>query len=384
MALLLLVFAVVFLWLALHPFTTFPLSLALLARLGIGKPTVSIAPATARPLTFAICTCAYNEEAVIDAKMRNLLALRDRSPGLDILVYVDAAGDRTAAICQPYADRIKLHVADQRHGKTHGMNLLVQNTQADIVIFTDANVVLAVDIVERLRSHFQDEGVGLVCGKLTYVNSAASVTAWTGSVYWRIEERIKRLETATGSVIGADGSLFAMRRDLHRAPPDHIIDDFYVALMVMCQGKRIIQATDVNAFEESVEVTHEEFRRKIRIACQAFNVHRLLWSQVRRLDALTLYKYVSHKLLRWLSIFTLAASFVMALLATVVGGWWILTLLLAVSPPLLWALGSRWPVRPVSTVYDMLVAFTGVGLGVLESLRGKRFQTWSPAASLRK
>lgn len=378
------VLAFLLLWLALHPFTTFPLSLALLARFGVGRSKALPVAAGQRPLTFAICTCAYNEEAVIEAKLRNLLALRERDPGLDILLYVDCASDRTAAICELYRDRIKLHVADQRHGKTHGMNLLAQCTQADIIIFTDANVVLADDIVERLRAHFEDPEVGLVCGRLTYVNPDASVTAGTGSLYWRIEERIKRLETATGGVVGADGSLFALRRALHVAPPDHIIDDFYVSLMMLIQRKRVIQSTDVNAFEESVAVEHEEFRRKVRIACQAFNVHRLLWPQVIKLDALTVYKYLSHKFLRWLSIFLLAASFVLFLLATALAGWWPLTLLLAVSPAVLWLLGSRWPVRPFSQVYDILVAFVGTGLGVLRSLRGERFQTWSPAVSLRK
>ena len=52
----------------------------------------------------------------------------------------------------------------------------------------------------------------------------------------------------------------------------------------------------------------EEFKRKIRIACQAFNVHRLLWPQLRELDRVTLYKYVSHKLIRWFTIYFLAIA----------------------------------------------------------------------------
>ncbi|MDB5826423.1 MAG: glycosyltransferase family 2 protein [Variovorax sp.] len=383
------------LWLALHPFTTYPLSLAVLARFGrfdrVGRfgrsggarPTAP--PETAAfALRFAICTCAYNEEAVIEAKLDNLLALRIGQPDLEILVYVDAASDRTAALCERYASQITLLVATERHGKTHGMNLLVQRTQADIVIFTDANVMLAPDVVERLEVHFRQPDVGCVCGNLTYVNAADSVTAHSGSLYWRIEEAIKRLESATGSVIGADGSLFAMRRVLHRPPPDHIIDDFYCSLMVMCQGQRVIQASDVKAFEESVAVSSEEFRRKIRIACQAFNVHRLLWAQIRRLDAFSVYKYASHKLLRWLSIFFLAASLVFGMLGAASIGWWAVAVLLALSPLAIWTIGSRWPLRPFSQIYDILAAFAATGVGVVRSLRGERFQTWSPAASLRK
>jgi len=112
----------------------------------------------------------------------------------------------------------------------------------------------------------------------------------------------------SGSMMGADGSVFAIRRSLHNPPPEHIIDDMYVSLMILCNGYRVIQANDAFAYEESVVSAGEEFRRKIRIACQAFNVHRLIWPHLRRLDGITLYKYVSHKLIRWFTIYFLAIS----------------------------------------------------------------------------
>ena len=375
----------VFLWLALHPFTTFPLSLWLINRWGIASsPPKAALGNVAAPLTFAICTCAYNEERVIGAKLDNLVQVKDGRPDVDLLVYVDAASDRTLEICQEYANAVQVHGSEQRHGKTHGMNLLVRQTRADILVFTDANVMLAPDVVTRLAAHFADDRVGCVCGNLTYVNADASATAQSGSLYWRIEETIKRLESVSGNVIGADGSLFAMRRSLHQPPPDHLIDDFYLSLMVMCQDKRVVQATDVKAFEETVPVSTEEFRRKMRIACQAFNVHRLLWPRIAALPLLSVYKYVSHKLLRWLSIYFLSASWLCLTLGAAASGWWTLAILLTLSPVALWALGSKWPVRPFPQVYEILSAFAGTGLGVWLSLRGERFQTWSPAASLRK
>jgi cellulose synthase/poly-beta-1,6-N-acetylglucosamine synthase-like glycosyltransferase len=80
---------VVCLLLALHPFVTYPLSL--LALRSSRKGVVSNQPAdVSRSLSFAICMCAYNEERVIEKKIRNLLALRERNPGLQIFVYVDA------------------------------------------------------------------------------------------------------------------------------------------------------------------------------------------------------------------------------------------------------------------------------------------------------
>jgi cellulose synthase/poly-beta-1,6-N-acetylglucosamine synthase-like glycosyltransferase len=297
---------------------------------------------------------------------------------------VDASSDATAEICRRYSDRIQLHVSTQRTGKTHGMNLLVGRTQADVVVFTDANVMLDPQALVRLAPHFADPEVGCVCGNLIYTNAADSTTARTGSLYWRLEEGIKRLETDTGSVMGADGSLFAIRRALHQVPPDHIIDDMYVSFMVLCGGHRIVQATDVRAYEESVSSMREEFQRKVRIACQAFNVNRLLWPRLKQLPALSFYKYLSHKLLRWFTIYLLALAYASFAAAALMAGLPLLAVALALGLAALWLLGHLWPVQPVAQVFDILSAMAGAGVGVWRSMLGDLYQTWQPATSIRK
>lgn len=379
--------AVFFLLLALHPFVTYPLSLLAL------RPFVSKSRALQGskpgeidenpPVSFAVCMCAYNEERVIEQKVRNLLRLREREPGLEILIYVDASTDRTAHILRRYAASIDLYVSQERHGKTYGMNLLSAQAQADVLVFTDANVMLDLDCLNDLREHFADPQVGCVCGNLNYTNDGASVTASSGSLYWRFEEALKRLESATGSMMGADGSIFAIRRELRQAPPDHIIDDMYVSLMALVEGHRVIQAHDVCAYEESVTSAGEEFNRKVRIACQAFNVHRLIWPRLRRTDLLTRYKYVSHKLIRWLSIYFLALAALAGVAALVSAGYGMLAIVLIALAAMGLVLGHVWSVKPFAQIVDVLVALTGAGLGVWRSLRGERFQTWTPANSIR-
>lgn len=375
--------AVLSLLLALHPFVTYPLSLMVL-RAWRGGRFRSVAPQPqGQALSFSVCMCAYNEERVIEQKIDNLLQLRQREPGLQILVYVDAATDRTAEILRRYASEIELHVAPQRHGKTHGMNLLSARASGDVLVFTDANVMLDLDCLSDLRRHFADPRIGCVCGNLNYTNAGASVTAQSGSLYWRFEEALKRLESQTGSMMGADGSIFALRRSLRRAPPDHIIDDMYVSLMVLVEGYRVIQAGDVRAYEESVTNAREEFSRKVRIACQAFNVHRLIWPRLRRVGALNRYKYVSHKLIRWLSIYFLAAAACAVLGALLLAGYPALAALLVLLAVLCGALGHVASVRPFVQMVDVLTALAGAGLGVWRSMRGERYQTWNPATSIR-
>ncbi|HEU4484473.1 MAG TPA: glycosyltransferase [Povalibacter sp.] len=334
-------------------------------------------------MNFAICMCAYNEERVIEQKMQNLLALKAREPGLQIFVYVDASSDRTPQIVSRYADDVEVHIATERHGKTHGMNLLSSRASADVLVFTDANVMLDLDCIADLRRHFADPQVGCVCGNLNYTNAGSSVTASSGSLYWRFEEALKRLESDTGSMIVADGSIFAVRRRLRHAPPDHIIDDMYVSLMALIDGHRVIQAADVRAYEESVSNSSEEFGRKVRIACQAFNVHRLLWPKLRRLDLLTRYKYVSHKLVRWLSIYFLGVSAVCLFAALLLAGKALWAAGLAALAIVGFALGHFWSVKPFVQIVDLLTALAGAGVGVWRSLRGERFQTWQPAKSIR-
>jgi len=368
---------------ACHPFITYPWSLIVLQALRPAKRSCSDSIPDAH-LNCAICVCAYNEERAIARKVENLLALRAREPGLEILVYVDGASDRTAEILREYGSQIDLHVAAERHGKTYGMNLLAAKAQAPILIFTDANVIMDMECVRDFRRYFADPEIGCVCGNLVYTNDSASATASSGSAYWRFEEAIKKLEMESGSMMGADGSVFAIRRSLHKPPPEHIIDDMYVSLMILCSGYRVIQASDALAYEESVVSAREEFRRKIRIACQAFNVHRLIWPQLRKLDGITLYKYVSHKLIRWFTIYFLAISAGAFDAALIVAGHAHVAAALTVCSAAALLLGCVSSMKPFAQIAGVISAFAGTGLGVWRSLRGERYQTWTPAASIRK
>lgn len=369
---------------ALHPFSTYPASLWLLRRWvhrPLPKPDTSDAPS---PSDVALCMCAYNEERVIDEKIANLLALKRRYPGLEVYVYVDAASDGTAEKLRAHADEINLHVSVERHGKTHGMNLLVSRVTKPILMFTDANVMIDIEAPAKLMRYFADPKIGCVSGHLKYTNPEASVTAYSGSLYWRLEEWTKRLETDTGSAIGADGSLFALRRALHRSPPDHIIDDMYVSMMVCCDGYRIVQADDVVAYEENVAGQRDEFWRKVRIASCAFNVHRYLWPQLRGMNALLVYKYVSHKWIRWLTIYFLALGLVLVELGLILAGEGVDAFALASLATVLLVAGAVSPSGPLAQAWDILCAFTATGLGVFRSMRGERMKTWTPVASLRK
>lgn len=383
MAEILVVWTVLFCLLCVHPFIIYPWTLELARRWSNSplRPSYARTAGTAQPeeLTFAICLCAYNEAAIIEQTIESMLKLRRSSGSLQILLYVDGATDGTAEIAGRYAGEIELIVSPERHGKSHGLNLLAQQVRAPIMVLADANVRIAEDALINMKKYFHDEDVGCVCGHLVYSNGDESVTAKTGSLYWRLEEKIKRLESETGSVMGADGSLYAMRSELYHPIPEGVADDMYLSLAVLCDGYRVIRAEDVRVFEAAGVNPKDEFRRKIRIACQAFSTHRALWSQLRQLDGFSIYKYVSHKLLRWFTVFTFAATALTAFaaLSVAVGFGWAAALV-ASALGLLW-LALRLHIRPLPMVLDMLRSFAATGIGVIHSLRGANVRTWEPA-----
>ncbi|HUA55659.1 MAG TPA: glycosyltransferase [Candidatus Sulfotelmatobacter sp.] len=370
--------------LAAHPFGTYPLSLALGRRFHRRAPYPPARRSRTTTPRLALCFCAYREAGVIEQKVANLREIRRRIPDIQIFGFVDGSSDGTDAILERHRDLINLTISSERRGKTFGMNTLVAQTDAEILIFTDANVMIDPDGLDRMLDYFADPEIGCVAGHLIYINSEETATSQNGALYWRLEEATKRLESETGSTVGADGSLFAIRRELHSPVPDGGFDDLYVSMDILCQGYRVVSAPDVRCFERTATEPMDEFRRKIRIACEGFNVTRLMWPRLAKLPAFTLYKYLSHRVLRWFSIYLLGLSGLawLGVLLMLLG--WASVLALCAGGLVVATIGWRLRIGPVRRVVDILVAMTGVGIGVARSIRGDRFVMWAPATSVRE
>ena len=378
---------------ALHPYTTFPLSLWLARRLGLRNPPLQLqAPATpagdacAAP-QLAILMCVHNEENVIEGRMSNLIALADQVPGTEILVYVDGSTDQTEQRLQAFGDRIRVFVSPAQTGKTPGMNLLVTKTTAPIVVFTDAAVRMSPEALPNMLRYFNDASVGCVCGHIIAVNGGANgeltATADTSIRYWAFDAMLRGLESDVASVMGAHGPLFAIRRSLHEAPPPELFDDFWVSMAILYAGHRVVQADDFIGRKAIASKQADEFTRKTRIACQSYNIHRALAPRLARQSALIRYCYLSHKTLRWMTIFSLGLFALLATLAAISAGAGLLALGLWVLAGAAVALGAMG-LRPFDRGYSALAALVANGRGVIQSLRGISYQTWSPVKSARE
>ncbi len=377
-------FAAAFTMLGIHPFVTYPISLLVISRMRKTVTGSLLAGAPGYP-AIAICMSAFNEERVIAAKMDSLLGMAESYPGLvSVHVYVDGSTDNTPRLLMPYADRADIVFSSDRRGKTWGMGQLLARSQSELLLFTDANVVSGRNALTGLAASFTDPATGLASARLRYNNPDESATSRSGFAYWELEERIKQVESETIGLVGVDGAMFMIRRSLYRPPPPQLIDDLYVSLSVLIEGSRIVSVDNVIVYERSAALASEEFTRKKRISCQAWNVHRALWPELRTMPPLRLYGYLSHRVLKWLTplLATIAGLGYVAALVSLIG---LAGAALVVGAGCgLVALGYVLDFPPAALALSVLYSLAGVGVGLFESIvKGQTYTIWKPADSVR-
>jgi len=357
----------------LWPFLVYPLILRML-------PTRPEQPGQGQEPSASLLFCAYNEATAMPEKLANLAMLKQRYPALEILAFDDGSSDDTAALIAASGDLVTLIRGPGRSGKAHGMKQLAARARGDVLIFTDANVLLDMDAIGNLLARYADPAIGGVLGSLHYMGEGESATASVGSLYWRIEERLKDEESRTGNVLGADGSIFSIRRSLYPEFPDSVLDDLTVSMAVVFAGKRLVKAKDVIARERLVAARGDEYRRKVRIAARAWHTHAYLRPQLRRMSGMDRFKYASRKIVRWFGgLFILTGAIAAFVLALRISPW--LAIAGSAVGMALLALGVRSKSGPVAAVVDILIAYAATLQGVFKAMSGRTVTVWNPAKS---
>jgi cellulose synthase/poly-beta-1,6-N-acetylglucosamine synthase-like glycosyltransferase len=343
----------------------------------------SVDRAPIRP-TITIVIAAYNEERGIRAKLDNVTSL-EYAPGLfDVVVISDASSDGTDAIVSSYdPSRVRLVRVEGRRGKTACQNIAVQSATGDIVLFTDATTRIEARALIALASNFADPTVGCAAGLLVYEAAGTNLTGQGGAAYWSYELRLRRAESALGSLVGVSGCLYAVRRAAYRPIAPELISDFVIAMRLREQGLRTVLEPEAVCFEDSLEQTSQELAMRVRVAIRS--IHALV-AERRLLNPIRYGYYAwqlwSHKALRYCAPFfwlvALGTSLALAADPLYLGLFALQVLLIAagIAGFLLKSRAKR--AGMLTKPYYFLLTNVASLVAILCYLKGVRVVTWKP------
>ena len=258
----------------------------------------------------SIVLVVRNEAARLERKMRNLLELDYPPDRVEILVVSDGSTDGTNRLLSEFASipRARVILSPEARGKAAGLNAAITAATGQIVVFTDARQQIGRNAVRLLLENFADPEVGCASGELILGDPDGKEVAKGMGLYWKIEKTIRELETASGSVVGATGALYAVRRSM-LAPvrPETILDDVFIPMQVVRQGARVVLDTRAKIWDVPDLGTGREFARKVRTLGGVYELLKLQPWLLTQANPVR-FELISHKLLRLAVPFALFAT----------------------------------------------------------------------------
>jgi poly-beta-1,6-N-acetyl-D-glucosamine synthase len=253
---------------------------------GLYEPTVSVVIA------------ARNEAANLPGKLENLRRLRYPPERLQIVIVSDGSTDATADILCRAGGGVVPVFLEQAQGKAAALNEAVRHSSGELLFFQDVRQHADAEALRELAGCFADPSVGAASGELM-LESAAGMPQSLG-LYWTIEKMVRKLEAASGSVVGVTGAIYAIRRELYTPiPAGTILDDVLIPMQIARRGRRVIFQPTAMAHDRIFLEKGKEFARKVRTLTGNYQLLRLAPWLLSAANPL-LFRFISHKLLRLL------------------------------------------------------------------------------------
>jgi cellulose synthase/poly-beta-1,6-N-acetylglucosamine synthase-like glycosyltransferase len=357
-------------------------ALAVLARLLGGPRGPGSAPAAMPRLS--VIVAAHNEEAVIDPRVRNLLALDYPRELLEVVVACDGCTDATAALARDAGADLVLELP--REGKVRAQDAAVERSGGEVVAFTDANALWQRDAARMLVAAFDDPRVGYACGQARQVDDRAGGGGNQEGVYWRYELAVRGLESRLSSITAGNGAIYATRRDTYIVVDAVMGHDLSLPFNIVKRGLRAVYVPDAISSEKMVPSLAGEFARKRRMMSHT-------WPIVVRGGMLSPRGYppgyalmiLSHRLLRYatpaLHVLALAAN--VALVGAGAGVLYTVTLALQIGLLVLAGLGGLFPLRVLLIPRYYVLTTASLAAGLWDWLRHGTQATWQVAEGTR-
>ncbi len=302
------------------------ISLAFLLYVHVGYPLVLLIwrRIAARPVkksfwepSVTILIAARNEQERIEAKIRNCLQLDYPQEKLEVVLALDAPSDGTEEIAWKYAGKIVNVLSFSQHkGKAGTLNSAVASAKGDILVFADVRQHFDRRALRELAANFHDPSIGAVSGELMLLDENGLEAADGVGLYWRYEKWIRAQEGEIHSMMGATGSIYAIRRELYTPiPTDTILDDVAIPMSIVLGGKRAVFDGSARAYDRVSATPGLEYVRKVRTLTGNYQLLARMPALLSPLHNPVWLQFISHKVGRLLVPHFLVLLFVANLFA---------------------------------------------------------------------
>ena len=277
-------------------------------------------------VTFMVC--AYNEQDVVDIKMKDIHQLDYPKEKLHIAWVTDGSSDDTNNRLRTYSD-VEIIFTPERKGKTAALNHGLSLVKSEITVMTDANTMVNAGAIKEIVRLMQDPKVACVAGEKRVMARSEGQTAAKGEgLYWRYESALKRMDSELYSAMGAAGELNAIRTALYEPMPENaLLDDFVMSMRMVDKGYKIAYSSDAYASEYGSANLQEESKRKRRIAAGGLQS---CWWLKKMMNPfrkpIVAFQFVSHRVLRWsITPFALMALIPLNIVLVMMKAGWVYT-----------------------------------------------------------
>ncbi len=291
------------LWAIIHPYTSYPVFLHLKTR--NKKKNFDFYDKNKLPF-ISILMAVHNEEKILYDKIQSILNSSYPAHLYEIIIGSDASTDNTNHILKQSAlkhKQIKVHYFAERLGKIKIINKLIKQAKAELIIFTDADVLFTSDTIYELVKYFKEDKIGLVDSNLQKKCTEKKGVSIQENFYMNFELSVKYLEgIAAGVMMGPFGGAYAIRKKLYEPVPDNfLVDDFYINMKIIQKNYWSINNPAAIAYDNGVDEIRSEFKRKVRISTGNFQNLKAFLPVLFSGKYLLAFCFFSHKILRWIT-----------------------------------------------------------------------------------
>ena len=257
----------------------------------------------------SVVIAARNEGKNIERRIRNIMNQDYPKEKLEVIIVSDGSADATDDIVKTIIRETErstkgfLRIISHKPslGKPFCVNTGVTAATGDIVVFADCRQRFADNAIKELGKNFVDQKVGCVSGELVFEETPGSSMQAEMGAYWRFEKWLRKLESATGSVPGATGAIYAIRKELFKPLPVlTLLDDVLVPIRICMQGYRTVFESKAIAYDNISKNFNLEKKRKIRTLAGNWQLLILEPALLNPLKNPLWIRFMSHKIFRLL------------------------------------------------------------------------------------